>query len=40
MARRFADIAKKLTTVSTGAAFTCATATPTTTVKPTTKTTA
>ena len=40
MARRFADIAKKLTTVSPGAAFACATTASKTTVKPTTKTTA
>lgn len=40
MVRHFADNAKKLTTVSTGAAFACATVAPTTTVKPTTKTTA
>lgn len=40
MVRHFADIAEKKTTVSTGAAFACATVAPTTTVKPTTKTTA
>ncbi len=40
MVRHFADTAKKQTTVSTGAAFACAVTAPTTTVKPTTKTTA
>ncbi|MEJ8475797.1 hypothetical protein [Roseibium algae] len=40
MARRTADILKKQTTVSTGGAFACATPAPTTTVKPTTTTTA
>ncbi len=40
MARLIADIAKKMTTVKTGATFACATLAPTTTVKPTTKTTA
>ncbi|WP_286175835.1 hypothetical protein [Labrenzia sp. CE80] len=40
MVRHSADIAKKQTTVFTGAAFACATPAPTTTVKPTTTTTA
>lgn len=40
MARQIADIAGKQTTVNTGAAFACAGLAPTTTVKPTTKTTA
>ncbi|WP_417687778.1 hypothetical protein [Roseibium sp.] len=40
MARLTADIATKPTTVKTGAAFACAAVAPTTTVKPTTKTTA